>query len=179
MGHGRLLYIASSSTALELHFGIEKYHKLWCQASESAVLCHAANVTQLDRQCATCQAWHDHIGFTNIEDFFTPQAFYVIKARGLSPWKDTQKIRWVWWKSLGCRRHWVPNNILWPCRAILLDIVQPCRLAWQTRFPEATTDNTSLYQVPFQSDTELSCVEKTAETHTIQLASHFVRAPTS
>jgi hypothetical protein len=85
--------MASSSTALELHLGIEKYHLPWCKASESgcrasesAVLCHAANVTQLDRQCATCQELLDHIGVTNIEDFFfIPQAFYVIKARGLSP----------------------------------------------------------------------------------------------
>ncbi len=33
---GRLVYLAPSSTALDLHFGIEKYRLPWQQASESA-----------------------------------------------------------------------------------------------------------------------------------------------
>ncbi len=110
--------IASSSTVLELHFGIcREVYIICCGVRQVSMQCRAMllSVMQPDRQSATCQELHDHIGVTNIEDF-TPQVFYFIKSQGLNPWKDTQKIRcWVWWwQSLGCQQQWVLNDILWP-----------------------------------------------------------------
>jgi hypothetical protein len=54
----KLLYIAPSGTVLVLHLVIEKYHLLWCRASDT------------DRQ-TVCYISHDmtndHVGVTNIE----------------------------------------------------------------------------------------------------------------
>jgi hypothetical protein len=71
---GRLLYVAPSSNALIIHLVIKKYRLPRHWVSESArqerlpVMCQAVVQLQPDRQCATCQAWHDHTGVTNIEN---------------------------------------------------------------------------------------------------------------
>ncbi len=43
---------------------VEKYRLLWCQASESAS--DLPNWHYAARPCATCQAWHKHVGVTTV-----------------------------------------------------------------------------------------------------------------
>jgi hypothetical protein len=54
-------HIASSSTALILHLGVEKCHR----ASESAS--DMPSCESYAAQCAECQAWHNHVGVTTVE----------------------------------------------------------------------------------------------------------------
>ncbi len=77
LSFGRLLYIAPSSSSLYvvLHLGIRSISFCVAWANETAeqvsrlVTCQAACVALLHpyRQCAKCQACHDHVGVTNLE----------------------------------------------------------------------------------------------------------------